>query len=158
MQFDLYQLMHEALLQARAADEAGEVPVGAVVADETGRVLGKGRNQPIVLHDPTAHAEIQALRAAAKTRGNYRLPGCVLAVTIEPCIMCMGAAIQARIAHLVFGVPDPKAGAAGSLYDMARDERLNHRMKVTGGIMAHQCGRLIQDFFKARRQRRNQNS
>lgn len=145
--------MAQALIEAQAAYEAAEVPVGAVVTDETGKILGKGRNQPIALHDPTTHAEIQALRAAAQKCGNYRLPGCVLVVTIEPCVMCMGAAIQARIGHLVFGAPDPKAGAAGSLYDMAHDKRLNHQMKVTSGIMADQCGRLLQEFFRSRRQK-----
>ncbi|MDZ7700192.1 MAG: tRNA adenosine(34) deaminase TadA [Deltaproteobacteria bacterium] len=155
MALDLYHLMEQALQQAQDAFLAGEVPVGAVVADETGRVLGRGRNQSITLNDPTAHAEIQAMRAASQAVENYRLPGSVLVVTLEPCVMCMGAAIQARIAHLVFGAHDPKAGGAESLYHIGRDKRLNHEIKITAGIMAEDCGALLKNFFRARRQRKN---
>ena len=145
--------MEQALQQAQNAFSAGEVPVGAVVADEAGRVLGRGRNRSIEHHDPTAHAEIQAMRAASQALQNYRLPGSVLVVTLEPCVMCMGAAIHARIAHLVFGAQDPKAGGAESLYRIGRDKRLNHEIKITAGIMAQDCGALLKDFFRARRQK-----
>ncbi|MFO7984697.1 MAG: tRNA adenosine(34) deaminase TadA [Desulfatiglandaceae bacterium] len=151
MPLDLYYLMMQAVAEAEKALAAGEVPVGAVVSDADGRVQAKGHNQSIALMDPTAHAEIQALRRAAGVCGNYRLPGAVLVVTLEPCVMCMGAAVNARIARLVFGVHDPKTGGAGSLYNIGRDERLNHRIEITHGIMKAQCRTLMQDFFRARR-------
>ncbi|MFP4086192.1 MAG: tRNA adenosine(34) deaminase TadA [Desulfobacteraceae bacterium] len=151
MPLDLCYLMTQALTEAEKALAAGEVPVGAVVADAEGRVQARGHNQPISLRDPTAHAEVQALRKAALACGNHRLPGSVLVVTLEPCIMCMGAAVNARIARLVFGAHDPKAGAAGSLYNIGRDERLNHHIEITPGIMAEACRSLMQDFFRARR-------
>ncbi|WP_235896747.1 tRNA adenosine(34) deaminase TadA [Oceanidesulfovibrio marinus] len=144
-------VMRLALEQAERAEDEGEVPIGAVVLSAEGRVLGYGRNRPISAQDPTAHAEIEALRAAAAAVGNYRLPGAVLAVTLEPCLMCMGAMIHARVAHLVYGAPDPKTGAAGSCMDAAALPFLNHRMDVTGGVLADECGDLLRRFFKARR-------
>jgi tRNA(adenine34) deaminase len=138
-----------ALTQAREGLAAGEVPVGAVL-------MGRGwycraHNRPISLHDPTAHAEVLALRSAAARLGNYRLPGTTLYVTIEPCIMCVGALIQARVARLVFGAPDPKGGACVSLYRLPEDPRLNHHLEVTGGVREAECRELLQEFFKARR-------
>ena len=140
-----------ALDQARQAAAAGEVPVGAVVVGADGEVLGQAYNEPIGLHDPTAHAEILALRQAAAKVGNYRLPGATLYVTIEPCLMCVGAMIQARLKRLVFGAADPKAGACVSLYRIPEDQRLNHRLKVTGGVREAECRELLQEFFQARR-------
>jgi tRNA(adenine34) deaminase len=129
---------------------AGDVPVGAVLVGE-GIVVVRTYNRPIGLSDPTAHAEVLALREAAARLGNYRLPGTTLYVTIEPCIMCVGALIQARVARLVFGAPDPKGGACVSLYRLPEDPRLNHRLEVTGGIREAECRDLLQEFFKARR-------
>jgi tRNA(adenine34) deaminase len=149
MDYDL--LMEEALLEANKALERGEVPVGAVLAGPDGEVLARGYNQPISLNDPTAHAEIMALRRAGELRGNYRLTGTTLIVTIEPCIMCMGAAITARVSRVVFGALDQKAGAAGSIYNLADDPRLNHRIEVVSGVREQECRGLIQDFFKSRR-------
>ncbi|MDD3581211.1 MAG: tRNA adenosine(34) deaminase TadA [Desulfobacca sp.] len=126
--------MDEALAEARKAQAAGEVPVGAVLVGPDGEIWGRGYNQPINLADPTAHAEILALREAARQAGNYRLPGTTLYVTIEPCLMCLGAIIHARLQRLVFGAPDPKAGACVSLYQIPADPRLNHRLEVQGGI------------------------
>jgi tRNA(adenine34) deaminase len=143
--------MGEALDAAREALAAGEVPVGAVLVGEGGEILARACNRPIGLSDPTAHAEILALRAAAQARGNYRLPGVTLYVTIEPCIMCLGALIQARVRRLVFGAPDPKAGACVSLYRLPEDSRLNHRLEVAGGVREAECRELLQEFFKARR-------
>jgi len=143
--------MGEALDQAREALAAGEVPVGAVLAGEGGEVLARAYNRPIGLSDPTAHAEVLALRCAAARLGNYRLPGTTVYVTIEPCIMCVGALIQARVARLVFGAPDPKGGACVSLYRLPADSRLNHRLEVTGGVREAECRELLQEFFKARR-------
>lgn len=143
--------MAQALDQARLAGAAGEVPVGAVVVRD-GRVLGRGRNNPVASHDPTAHAEIAALRAAAAAVGNYRLDGCSLYVTLEPCTMCVGAMLHARIARLVFGAADPKTGAAGSVLDPFADRRINHQTRVTGGVLAGECGALLQQFFQDRRQ------
>ncbi len=140
-----------ALAQARKAAAAGEVPVGAVVVGETGEILAAAHNAPIAFNDPTAHAEILALRQAAAKVGNYRLPGATLYVTIEPCLMCVGAMIQARINRLVFGAADPKAGACVSLYAVPEDSRLNHRIEVTGGVREAECRELLQEFFKARR-------
>ena len=151
MPLDLYYLMTQAILEAKEAFTRGEVPVGAVLADEEGRILARAHNRPIGLEDPTAHAEILALRRGGKARGNYRLNGAVLVVTIEPCLMCMGAAVNARIARIVFGAHDPRAGAAGSLYRIHQDQRLNHRLEVTPGIMEDECRALMKEFFQARR-------
>ncbi|BAO29648.1 tRNA adenosine(34) deaminase TadA [Sulfuritalea hydrogenivorans] len=141
-----------ALEQAREAGAAGEVPVGAVVVLE-GEVVGRGFNQPIGRHDPTAHAEIMALRDAAIRLGNYRLPGCTLYVTLEPCAMCAGAIMHARIERVVFGARDPKTGAAGSIIDLFAEARLNHHTAVVGGVLAEECGSLLSGFFAARRGR-----
>ena len=143
--------MDQALDAARLALAAGEVPVGAVVVGEGGEILGRGFNQPIGLNDPTGHAEVLALRQAAAAAGNYRLPGVALYVTIEPCIMCLGAMLQARVARVVFGAADPKAGACVSLFRLPENERLNHRIEVTGGVREAECRELLQEFFRARR-------
>ncbi len=143
--------MQAALAEARKALAMDEVPVGAVVVDPAGEIIGRGCNQPIASHDPTAHAEIVALRQAAATLGNYRLPGCAMYVTIEPCIMCLGALLQARIRRLVFGAADPKGGACVSLYRLPEDERLNHRIEVVEGVAEAECRNLLQDFFRQRR-------
>jgi len=142
--------MRQALAAATRAGQRGEVPVGAVVV-RGGQRLARAGNGSIAAHDPSGHAEIRALRAAARRVGNYRLPGATLYVTVEPCVMCMGAAIQARIARLVYGCHDPKAGAAGSLYDLADDRRLNHAIVVQAGVEADLARTLLQDFFRARR-------
>jgi len=142
--------MAEALALARAAQARGEVPVGAIVVKD-GAIVGRGGNAPIADNDPTAHAEIAALREAAGALGNYRLPGCDLYVTIEPCPMCAGAILHARIARLVFGARDPKTGACGSVVDLFSERRLNHHAVATGGVLAGECGRLLSDFFAARR-------
>jgi tRNA(adenine34) deaminase len=144
--------MQAALDEAREALALNEVPVGAVVVDPAGEIMGRGCNQSITSHDPTAHAEIVALRQAAKQCGNYRLPGCTVYVTIEPCIMCLGALLHARIRRLVFGAADPKGGACISLYRLPEDQRLNHRLEVIGGVAAAACRSLLQDFFRQRRQ------
>ncbi len=146
--------MRHALTLAREAGDAGEVPVGAVVVKE-GEIVGRGFNAPISRHDPTAHAEITALRAAAERLGNYRLPGCSLYVTLEPCAMCMGAIFHARIARVVFGAADPKTGACGSVIDLAAEARLNHHAEVTGGVLAGECGGLLSGFFAQRRGKGN---
>ena len=143
--------MTQAIVEAEEAFSKGEVPVGAVLAGPDGQILARAHNQLISLNDPTAHAEILAMRRAGAACGNYRLSGCILVVTIEPCLMCMGAAIHARIARLVFGAFDPKTGAAGSLYDLGKDERLNHRVEVTSGIMENKCQTLMKRFFRTRR-------
>jgi tRNA(adenine34) deaminase len=140
-----------ALEAAREGLAAGEVPVGAVLVDEAGLVLARAFNQPIGRHDPTAHAEILVLRQGARARGNYRLPGVSLYVTMEPCIMCLGAVVHARVRRLVFGAPDPKGGACVSLYRLPEDPRLNHRLEVTGGVREAECRALVQEFFQARR-------
>ena len=150
MQPDDYY-MGEALAQAREALAAGEVPVGAVLVGEGGEILGRAFNRPIGLNDPTAHAEVLALRQGAAARGNYRLPGASLYVTMEPCLMCVGALLQARVARLVFGAPDPKGGACVSLFRLPEDHRLNHRLEVTGGVREAECRELLQDFFKTKR-------
>ena len=142
--------MRLALAEARAAAAAGEVPVGAVVV-HGGRVIATGRNAPIGQHDPTAHAEIAALRAAARALGNYRLDGCTLYVTLEPCAMCAGAMLHARLARVVFGAPDPRTGAAGSVLDVFGQARLNHQTVVQGGVLAEEGGQLLRAFFEARR-------
>jgi tRNA(adenine34) deaminase len=142
--------MDLALAEAQKAQAAGEVPVGAVIVSE-GNVIGKGFNRPISGNDPTAHAEIVALRDAAAHQGNYRLSNATLYCTVEPCMMCAGAIIHARIARVVFGTPDPKAGAAGSIYNVLTDPRLNHRVDVQSGIREDECAALLRQFFSARR-------
>jgi tRNA(adenine34) deaminase len=142
--------MRLALAEAERAGLAGEVPVGAVVVCE-GRVVGAGFNQPIAAVDPTAHAEVVALRAAARALDNYRLTGCLLFVTVEPCLMCVGAMIHARIARVVFGAAEPKAGALVSACRAHETPGLNHRLQVTGGVMEEECRRMIQGFFAGRR-------
>jgi len=139
--------MRQALEAAAAGAREGEVPVRAVVV-LGGEVLARAWNRPRGLSDPTAHAEVLALREAARSIGNYRLPGATLYVTLEPCAMCVGAMLQARIARLVFGALDPKAGAAVSLYRLAEDERLNHRLEVTGGVLAEESAALLKEFFE----------
>lgn len=143
-------MMHRALELAGKARDAGEVPVGALVVVE-GRIVGEGWNHPVGSHDPTAHAEIQALREAGHRIGNYRLVGATLYVTLEPCIMCAGAMVHARIARLVYGAADPKTGAAGSVFDIVGSPQLNHQLEVTGGVLARECGELLRDFFRSRR-------
>ncbi|HEV8255899.1 MAG TPA: tRNA adenosine(34) deaminase TadA [Casimicrobiaceae bacterium] len=142
--------MREALALARAAQDRGEVPVGAVVVRD-GTIVGRGGNAPIAANDPTAHAEIAALRSAAAAVGNYRLPDCDLYVTLEPCAMCAGAIMHARVRRLVFGARDPKTGACGSVIDLFADVRLNHHTRVTGELLASECGALLSAFFAARR-------
>jgi tRNA(adenine34) deaminase len=142
--------MRQALDQARNAWALGEVPVGALVVKD-GEVVATGFNQPIGTHDPTAHAEIMALRAAAAILGNYRLPGCELYVTLEPCAMCSGAMMHARLARVVFGAADPKTGACGSIVNLFEQEKLNHHTEVVGGVLAEECGALLKEFFAARR-------
>lgn len=144
--------MREALALAREAAARGEVPVGAVVVSD-GTVVGRGFNCPISRVDPTAHAEIRALREAATALGNYRLAGCTLYVTLEPCAMCAGAIMQARVARVVYGAADPKTGACGSIVDLFAEQRLNHHAQVTRGVLAQECGELLSDFFAARRNR-----
>jgi tRNA(adenine34) deaminase len=144
--------MAAALELARQAATADEVPVGAVIVRE-GEIVGRGFNQPIGRHDPTAHAEIMALRDAARALKNYRLPGCTLYVTLEPCAMCSGAILHSRIARVVYGARDPKTGANGSVLDLFAEPRLNHHAEIYGGVLADECGRLLSDFFAARRQR-----
>ena len=142
--------MRAALEQARQAGAGDEVPVGAVVVPD-GETVGRGFNQPIGRHDPTAHAEIMALRDAATRLGNYRLPGCALYVTLEPCVMCSGAIMHARIARVVYGARDPKTGVAGSVLDLFAEPRLNHHATIEGGLLADDCGRMLSSFFAARR-------
>jgi tRNA(adenine34) deaminase len=142
--------MQLALEQARHAWDLGEVPVGAVVVKD-GVVIASGYNQPIGRHDPTAHAEIMALRAAAELLGNYRLPGCELYVTLEPCVMCSGAMLHARLARVVFGASDPKTGACGSVLNLFEQERLNHQTALAGGVLADECGAMLRGFFAERR-------
>ena len=144
------RFMGLALEEARQAGASGEVPVGAVVV-LGGRVIGRGRNQPIALSDPTAHAEVLALRAAGRELGNYRLPGATLYATVEPCPMCCGAALQARLGRVVYGAPDPKAGAVQSLYRLLEDSRLNHEIAVRGAVRSDECAGLLREFFQARR-------
>ncbi len=142
--------MAVALAQAADAARAGEVPVGAVLV-RAGAMLAGAGNRPIALHDPTAHAEILALRAGGARIGNYRLKDCVLYVTLEPCAMCAVALVHARVARLVFGAADPRAGAAGSAFTLTDDARFNHRVSVAGGVLAAECEALLRDFFRARR-------
>lgn len=142
--------MRRALSQAQNAWALGEVPVGAIVVKE-GEIIATGFNQPIGTHDMTAHAEIMALRAAASILGNYRLPGCELYVTLEPCAMCAGAMMHARLSRIVFGAADPKTGVCGSVLNLFQETRLNHHTEVIGGVLAEECGALLKDFFAMRR-------
>jgi tRNA(adenine34) deaminase len=143
--------MERALLCAREAEARGEVPVGAVLVDAAGMELARAANAPIASCDPTAHAEIAVLRQAGRVRGNYRLPGCTLYVTLEPCPMCVGALVHARVARLVYGAPDPKTGACGSVFDLAASPKHNHRIEVRGGVLAEESAALLRAFFAARR-------
>lgn len=149
MQSDETWMRYALTLAAKAAAQ-GEVPVGAVIIRD-GVVLGEGWNQPIILHDPSAHAEMLAMRAAGVAAGNYRLPDTTLYVTLEPCPMCVGAMIHARIARVVFGAFDPKTGAAGSAFDLLTDQRHNHRVSVSGGVLSEECAETLRAFFRARR-------
>ncbi len=149
-ELDLY-FMRKALALAQRARALNEVPIGAVVVDENGEIIGEGYNQPIRLCDPTAHAEILALRAAAQKKGNYRLLGCTLYVTLEPCPMCAGALVYARLKRVVFGAYDLKSGACGSLFTIVQDTRLNHQLQVQGGVLEEEARALLQNFFQRRR-------
>jgi tRNA(adenine34) deaminase len=142
--------MQAALQLAQHAVTQEEVPVGAVVIRD-GNIIGKGWNQPIVRNDPCAHAEIMALRAAANSLHNYRLPNTTLYVTLEPCMMCVGAIVHARVKRVVFGAYDPKTGAAGSAFDLLADKRHNHTIEITGGILEQDCAAILQEFFRMRR-------
>lgn len=143
--------MQEAVALAREAASCEEVPVGSVVVNSNGEIIGRGFNRPISQHDPTAHAEILALRAAGSRLNNYRLPGCVLYVTLEPCVMCAGAMLHARLARVVFGAQDPKTGAAGSILNLFQERRINHQTDLHGGVLAEECGTLLSSFFASRR-------
>jgi tRNA(adenine34) deaminase len=142
--------MQRALELAHQAEAEGEVPVGAILVKED-QILGEGWNAPIGEHDPTAHAEIRALRNAAKRLGNYRLPDTTLYVTLEPCVMCAGAIIHARVQRVVYGAVDPKTGAAGSVFDILNSELHNHRVQISGGVLEQECSTLLKDFFQAKR-------
>jgi tRNA(adenine34) deaminase len=144
------QFMQQALEQAQLAALAGEVPVGAVLVRE-GQVISRAFNKPITNHDPSAHAEMLTLRQAALAEQNYRLPGTTLYVTLEPCTMCAGAMLHARVERIVYGAPDPKTGAAGSVVDVFSSKQINHQTSIHGGIMAEECGQLLKTFFKERR-------
>lgn len=144
------EYMQIALQLAQEAAAAGEVPVGAIVV-KNAEIIGRGSNAPITTHDPTAHAEIRAMRNAAEHLGNYRLVDCTLYVTLEPCAMCSGAIQHARIAKVIFGANDPKTGACGSVINLMAEPKLNHHTEITGGVLAEQCGKLLSDFFSARR-------
>ena len=146
-----------ALELARQAQAAGEVPVGAVVVKD-GEIIGRGYNSPISRHDPSAHAEMLALRDAAQKTGNYRLTGCELFVTLEPCLMCAGAIMHARVARLVYGASDPKTGACGSVVDAFAEQRLNHHAEVVAGVLAGECGLMLSNFFSLRRLRQQKQS
>ncbi|WP_346769374.1 tRNA adenosine(34) deaminase TadA [Planctomonas sp. JC2975] len=143
--------MHRAIADARLALATGDVPVAAIVLDRDGRVVGAGRNEREARQDPTAHAEILALRAASESTGDWHLTDVTLVVTLEPCVMCAGAILSARVPTVVFGAWDEKAGAAGSVYDVLRDRRLNHRVEVYGGVEADACAALLEEFFESRR-------
>lgn len=143
--------MRLAIQQAFAAQAQGEVPVGAIVLDSRGDILGTGFNRTIQDHDPTGHAEIVALRSAALKMSNYRLPGASLYVTLEPCAMCMGAIMHARLSRVIFAAADPKTGACGSVINLPQVPRLNHHAEVVGGVLAQECGDLLRDFFRQRR-------
>ena len=144
------QYMRMAIEQAQLAAQSGEVPVGAVLVRD-GQVISKAFNKPIAYHDPSAHAEMLALREAALAQENYRIPGSTLYVTLEPCAMCSGAMLHARIDRVVYGAQDPKTGAAGSVLDLFSSKQINHQTSVEGGIMSEECGQLLRDFFKGRR-------
>jgi len=144
------QWMRHAIDLARRAEAEGEVPVGAVIVRDD-QLIAEGWNRPIGHHDPTAHAEIMALRAAGQAEANYRLIGTTLYVTLEPCVMCAGAIVHARVARVVYAATDPRAGAAGSVYSLLEDTPLNHQVQVMGGVMAEECGGMLQQFFRARR-------
>jgi tRNA(adenine34) deaminase len=146
-------LMLEALACAREAQALGEVPVGAVLTDATNAVIARAANSPIARHDPTAHAEMLVLRAAGRALGNYRLPGCVLYVTLEPCAMCVGALVHSRVARIVYGAADPKTGACGSVFDLAASSKMNHQIEASGGVLGEECAALLKQFFAARRGR-----
>ena len=143
-------MMSRALGLARQAEQAGEVPIGAVIVMDD-EIIAEGWNRPIATHDPTAHAEVNALRAAAARLGNYRLPGTALYVTLEPCVMCAGAIIHARLARVVYGAADARAGAAGSVFDVLGTVRLNHQVAVRGGVLEQQCAAILQEFFRRKR-------
>ncbi len=143
--------MRLALAQAAQAQQLGEVPVGAVLIDAQGELLATGFNRTIIDHDPTAHAEIVALRSGAQKVQNYRLPGASLYVTLEPCAMCLGAMMHARLARVIFGAPDPKTGVCGSVLNLALEKQLNHHTQVEGGVLAQECGDTLRQFFKERR-------
>lgn len=143
--------MRRALELAACAEAEGEVPVGAVLVGPGGEVLAEAWNRPIAACDPTGHAEIRALRAAGEAVGNYRLPGTTLYVTLEPCPMCAGAMVHARVGRVVYGAADPRTGAAGTVFDLLRAPQLNHQAAVTGGVLATECGELLRRFFQARR-------
>jgi len=149
VQFD-EKMMGQALREAEAALETEDVPVGAVIVHE-GHIIGRGRNQRELLQDPTAHAEMIAITAAAEALRSWRLIGCTLYVTLEPCTMCAGAMVNARIDRVVFGAVDPKAGACGSVYNVVEDARLNHRVQLTSGVLVQQCGDLLREFFARQR-------
>ncbi len=151
MHDDDVRAMRAALAEARLAPGTGDVPVGAVVVGPEGEVLGRGRNAREATADPTAHAEVLALREAAGRLGRWRLDDCTLVVTLEPCAMCAGALVLARVPRLVLGAWDPRAGACGSVHDLVRDRRLNHRVQVVGGVLEDECGALLREFFTARR-------
>jgi tRNA(adenine34) deaminase len=144
------QWMREALMEARKAEEENEVPVGAVLLLNE-KIIARSHNSSIQLYDPTAHAEIVALRQAGRNIKNYRLPGSILIVTIEPCIMCMGAIIQARVDELIYGAPDPKAGGVSSCFQLADEPRLNHKIRVTSGVLEAECSEILKNFFSSRR-------
>jgi tRNA(adenine34) deaminase len=148
---DYSEWMRRAIADARLAFGTGDVPVAALVLDEAGEVIGTGRNERELLRDPTAHAEVLALREAAASRSDWHLEGCTLVVTLEPCVMCAGAVLAARVPRVVFGAWDEKAGAVGSVYDVLRDRRLNHRVEVYAGVLAEECAELLLDFFRAKR-------
>lgn len=150
LKYDDAYFMRLALAQASHAQALGEIPVGAVVVQDN-KVIATGFNQPIGLHDPTAHAEVMALRAAAAVLGNYRLPGCTLYVTLEPCIMCSGAIMHARLDRIVFGARDPKTGVAGSVMDIFANRQINHHARAEGGVLEQECSQLLKDFFAMRR-------
>ena len=148
---DYSRFMKLALEEAEKGYGSGEVPVGALLIGRDGEIIARDHNRSIALSDPTGHAEVLVLRSAGKILNNYRLTDTTLIVTIEPCIMCIGAAIQARVGRLVYGAPDPKAGAAGSVFSLAYDSRLNHRMDVLPGIMQDECSNILKQFFQERR-------
>lgn len=148
---DYEPAMRAALAAALSVGSGGDVPVGAVVVDDAGEVVASAANQREALGDPSAHAEVLALRAAAAVRGGWRLDGLTLVVTLEPCVMCAGAVVLSRVSRLVYGAADPKAGAVGSLWDLVRDRRLNHRPEVVSGVLAEECGQVLRDWFETRR-------